>query len=237
MTHLRAEVLQAKFSDLCFDEGKHLYTVDGIIYPSVSSFVESHAPKFNAEAILPYSAAKQNKSIQELRQEWDDKRDLRCRIGHTTHSFLERYNGLQLPSTGWEEAGVKFFKEFSKEYDILFRELRMYSREYRYAGTEDLILVHRSTGSIITADWKTNEDLWKSYRSQMLLPPFDWMECHPYNKYQLQLSYYQIMLEEASMNVADRWLLYLKEDGNYELHQLVDFTEELRDHLRTKKAA
>lgn len=227
------------FSDLTFDSQRHLYFWKGKRVPySVSGLVEKHAPKFNAELILPYSAEKQTRerretvTIDQLREEWKQINEEACRLGTETHDFMERFTGIQTPTTPQQKAGVKFFKDYCGEYEILFRELRMYSKKYKFfAGTEDLILQHRKTKNIITADYKTNKDLFKCYKGQTLLEPFNTLEAHPYNKIQIQLSYYQIMLEDVGIEVDDRWLVYLKADGDYRIFKLYDFTKELRKEL------
>lgn len=240
--HIRDRVFSA-FSDLQFEEKRHIYTLEGRILPSVSKLVESHVEKTDFEAVLPFSAMKvsreEGKPItpDELRARWHAKRDLRCDIGHDTHSFMEHYNGTQIPNTPWKAAGVKFFKEMSTDYDVLFREIKMYSRKYKFAGTEDLILIHRETGHLIAADYKTNEDLFKNYKGKTLKEPFEWALENPYNKYQIQLSYYQIMLEEVGLYVDDRLLVYLKEDGTYQSFSLLDLTETLKEGLNKKIAA
>lgn len=239
VSHIRDRVLTS-FSDLQFDEAKHIYRLDGAIIPSVSRKVEGHVEKVDFDAILPFSAKKKSReekriiTPQELGASWKKKKDDACKLGHDTHSFLEHYTGVQTPRTKCEEAGVKFFHDMSAQYDVLFREIRMYSRRYWFAGTEDLTLINKETGKIITADYKTNEDLFKNYKGKTLLPPFDWAEECPFNKYQLQLSYYQIMLEDVGLDIEERWLVYLERDGNYKIYRLNNFTEELREHLSNK---
>lgn len=242
ISHVRERVLSA-FSDLQFEERRHIYTLDGRILPSVSKLVEGHVKKVDFEEILPYSAIKQTRergvyvSPDQLRKEWHTKRDDACYLGHRTHSFMETYSGIQTPRTAHERAGVKFFNDMSWDYEILFREIRMHTREFHYAGTEDLILIHRETGDLVAADYKTNGDLFKCFRGKTLEAPFDWAEESPYNKYQLQLSYYQIMLEEVGLHVRDRWLVYFKPDATYQIYPLLDLTSDLKTHMKHKMAA
>lgn len=244
---LMRERIMAAFSDLKFEQKRHIYTLEGRILPSVSKLVESHCDKFNpnlqiktrsgTKTLIELCAAKASReegrvvTVHETQTKWNNKRDLRCDIGTTTHDFLEKYTGIQRPKTPWEVAGVKFFNDMSHEYDVLFREVRMHSREYAYAGTEDLVLIHRENGHIIAADYKTNEDLFRQYKSNTLKEPFEWAAETPYNKYQLQLSYYQIIFEEVGLHVDDRWLVYLQEDGNYKIYKTVNLVLELKEYL------
>jgi hypothetical protein len=234
--------LNLAFADLEFEEERHLYTLRGKRIPSVSKLVEARAPKFNAEEILPHSAAKATRiekkevTVHELRHRWQTINKKSCDLGHETHYFMEHYTGIQTPRTPQEEAGIKFFNDMSKEYEVIFREIRMYSNKYSFAGTDDLLLIHKQTGQIITGDYKTNGDLFKNYKGETLLPPFDYLMNCPYNKYQIQLSYYQMMLEEAGCEVSDRLLVYLKADGEYKIFNLPDLTKELIE-IHSKQVA
>lgn len=250
MISLLQDKINTMFSDLTFEDRRHLYYWKGEIVPnSVSALVEKHAPKFDEEFMLPHSVKKYNRNLEAdeirnkdmqapamtvemLRKQWAYIRDEACRNGIETHAFMEKFTGIQTPTSMYQRAGIKFFRDYSGEYEILFRELRMYSRNFKYAGTEDLILQHKKTGEIITADYKTNKDLFKQYKGQRLFSPFDTLDATPYNKIQIQLSYYQIMLEEINCIVADRWLIWLKPDGNYRLFKTFNLCDILRKQMR-----
>jgi hypothetical protein len=239
---VRARISHA-FQDLVFEEKRHLYFVKGVKYPSVSSRIEKHCVKTDFEAILPFSAAKASReegrevTVHEMRHRWQTINKLACDLGHETHDYLEHYQGHKTPVTPQEEAGVKFLRDILVDYDIVFRELRMYSRRWKFAGTSDLLLRHKQRPEYIIADYKTNKDLWKNYRGKTLTDPFDYLEEHPYNKYQLQLSYYQLMLEEIGCPITGRMVVYLKADSTYKIYNTVDFTGELKDHLTLQKTA
>lgn len=221
--------INTMFSDLDFDSRRHLYFVNGESYPSVSSLVEAHSPKFDVEKMLPWSAKKANMEVDELRVKWKLTNEEACTLGTNTHNFLENYTGIETPSTSQEKAGVKFIRDMTPDWNILVRELRGYSRLYKYAGTMDLPLQHKKTKEIVIADYKTNGDLFKAYNN--LHPPFEFLESSPYNKYQLQLSYYQILLNGIGLYISKRILVHLKNDGTYKIYELQDFTEDLKKHM------
>lgn len=233
ITHIQERV-KAMFSDLIFEDRRHLYFVDEKRLPSVSKLVEHHQHPFDENKWLPIIAKRDNVSIHELKHKWLTINQEACDLGHTTHNFLEKFSGIQTPSSPQQIAGIKFFKEILKEYDIVAREIRMYSRKFGYAGTADLLLYHRLTGEYVLADYKTNKDLFKTYG--LLKTPFDYLENNPYNHYQLQLSYYQIMLDEVNINISKRLLVYLKADETYKIYELFDFTEYLKSYLLINKA-
>ena len=65
----------------------------------------------------------------------------------------------------------------------------------------------------------------------MLLPPFENFYDEAQSLYTLQLSCYQIPLEDIGLKVIGRRLIHLKEDGTYEKIPLKDVTKELRNTL------
>jgi hypothetical protein len=89
----------------------------------------------------------------------------------------------------------------------------------------------------ITGDYKTNEDLFKNYKEKKLLEPFDFLLDCPYNHYQIQLSLYQILLEQTNFFVSERWLIYLEADGNYKKYNCYNYTEYLINWFESKKVA
>lgn len=244
------------FKPLKFDEKKHVYYWYGNRVPkSVSAKVHEHEVPFdefkrlgNGKTLIEACAAKQSRlqgrevSVHELRHTWQTTCKTGCELGTETHDYLEYYNGVKIPDTPQKVAGVKFLTKILSEtfinkegklerrYEIIAKELRMYSIKYNFAGTADLILADKALRTIIIADYKTNKDLFKTFG--VLKTPFDFLDSHPYNKYQLQLSYYQIIFEEMTgIKVSDRVLAYLKADGTFIDYHLEDFTQDLKLYL------
>ena len=83
-------------------------------------------------------------------------------------------------------------------------------------------------------DWKTNEDLYKNFKEQKLLTPFDELPDMPLSLYKLQLSLYQICLENIGFLVKDRRVLWLKPEGIYDKIRFEEFTKTLRMCLKGK---
>lgn len=68
-----------------------------------------------------------------------------------------------------------------------------------------------------------------------MLGIFDNLLDSPYNKYQLQLSFYQILLEQIGLKVSSRKLIWLRPTGKYELYNTEDYTDVLRDWLKNNE--
>jgi hypothetical protein len=231
---IRNDLLEM-FSDLRFDEIRHLYYVNGENYPSVSKKLEDHYEKYNKELWLERCAPKEGIPVWELEQRWDNKRDAACDLGHDTHDFLEHYKpGLEsLADTPQKKAGIKFYSNYvychNPRYSIIHRELKMIHRTFKYCGTADLILWDNIDQSIVIGDWKTNEDLFKTFG--YLKAPFDNYQSNPFNKYQLQFSYYQLMLMQSKYRISNRLLVYLDVEGEYSLYPCTDLTKDLSRFL------
>lgn len=239
--------LKQSFSDLIFEETTHRYFIprrNGLVQlPSVSSIVSSFAPKFDRQKWLTICARAEKTSESLIDYKWKNKNAIACALGHKVHDFMEHYTGIEVPTCVQEEAGIEFLKDVASKgnYEISIRELRTYSEEFSFAGTMDLPILNRTTGKLIVADYKTNQTvededvLFKSY--DFLYEPFNMMDNSPYNKYQIQLSLYQILLEEKGYEIEDRWLVHLKSDGTYKIFPLYDLTKHLRTKLALRKFA
>ena len=104
-----------------------------------------------------------------------------------------------------------------------------------YAGTGDIILYNKVKNYFLIADYKTNKDLFKNFKDQKLYYPFSHMLDTPFNKYQLQLSYYQLMLEQVGIPISKRLLLWLHDDATYDAYQMEDMTETIKKELNNFK--
>ena len=243
----QARILK-KFSDLKFEPVKHQYFLAGQYLPSVTGLIKRHFPPFNKDqmiktrkgtfSLLALSAMKASReegreiTTHELERKWQLINTNACDLGHKVHKFLEDYTGIEVPSLPQEVAGIKYLNSLKGKYKISFRELRAYSKKYTYAGTMDLPLevIGSSKESFIISDYKTNGDLFKAY--DYMYPPFETLEASLFNADQLQLSYYQIILEEAELNIIDRTIIHLKADGEFKTYHLYDFTQELKDYMK-----
>ena len=108
-----------------------------------------------------------------------------------------------------------------------------YSINHDISGTFDALFAFVNKNGEIklsVRDWKTNQSLENLYNIKhvnTLLPPFDNLINQPKSMYTLQLSLYQLGIEQLDYNVIDRKLLWLKDDGSYEKIDVPDVRENL----------
>ncbi len=220
------------FKDLSFKDESHKYFVKGSsLKYSVSSLISNFYRHFDPNSVAPFSAAKAGITTEEMLNQWAKINQESRDRGHRVHNFGELYqfNRNLKPSCPQEEAIVKFWKELPEHIIPVAAELRMYHFEKLYAGTADIILFDTKNQTYIIADYKTNKDLFKNYKGQTMLKPFENLLDNPLNHYVIQLSYYQILLEQVGVKVSERVIIWLGLDGNYSLYKTEDVTNILNN--------
>ena len=155
--------------------------------------------------------------------------------------------GWLIPTRGKEEAVLKFYDELNPSLHFVLAETKVYTGKNReltnlkqdYCGTFDILFYYKDPtnddkSGLCIFDFKTNRELTKDYSREtgkMLLPPFNDLYDESLSLYTLQLSCYQIPLEDIGLKVIARRIVWLKDDGEYELIPLQDVTERLRNTL------
>ena len=167
------------------------------------------------------------------------------------HLILPEYRkiiekeGLLIPRDKKELAAARFWAEFVQVPGLipLLSETRVHSCFLPgikpYCGTFDLLMYYKDPNSdlsgVIIMDYKTNESLTSDYNREHgknLLPPFNDLVEEDLSIYTLQLSAYQIPLQyDLGLRVLGRRIVYLKEDGNYEIFKVDDRSEQLKQAL------
>jgi hypothetical protein len=226
--------IKEPFNKLTFEEEKHKYYVESKpIKISVSGLISNFYEHFNSKEIAPFSAAKEGVTEEEILKRWQDINLESRERGHRVHNFGELYqfNKNLKPSCPQEKAIVKFWEELPEHIIPVAAELRMYHFTYLFAGTADIILFDTKTQTYIIADYKTNKDLFKNYKGKTMIGPFSHFLDNPLNHYVIQLSYYQLLLEQLGVKVSKRVVIWLQLDGTYTLFNTEDVTDILKTTL------
>lgn len=232
--------LEGNYTGIHFDEGPHTYTVSEKKLTPVSNVVERFVDKFDAPANAERMGLRDGIPPERILAQWKEINDRSKVLGTRVHNFAEDYGrnlywneqvSRTVPILDQEKAVVRFFAELDAIYMPVAFELRMFSEEYGVAGTCDLLLYNSVTKKFILGDWKTNKDIYKNFADKTMLAPFEYTLDMPYNHYQVQLSLYQILLEDKNWPIEERWIIWLPHSGGYETHKTFDFTNILRQHL------
>lgn len=233
LTEVTAQITEF-FKDLSFQEDTHTYTVHGIpLKYSVSKLISDYGNKFNTQVMSEAVAKKTSTSRESVVARWDKEREDSIIKGHSLHYFAEEYlkNRNIKPITKQQELMVSFLNSIPQHIVVLGSEIKMYHKKFLFGGTMDLPLYNTLTNKIIIADYKSNKDIHKNYKGQTLLTPFNYLLDTPLNKYQLQLSFYQILLEQIpNIEVEARKVVWFKDTG-YDIYDCQNYTKDLLKEL------
>lgn len=160
--------------------------------------------------------------------------------------YIEDKNWL-IPTRPKEEAVLKFYDELNTNLNFVLAETKVYSGKNKeitnlkqdYCGTFDLLMYYDnqedpSQSGLVIMDYKTNGELKKDFSrayGKFLLHPFDDLYDEPLSFYTLQLNLYQLPLEDIGLKVIARRIIWLKDDGTYELIPIPNITDKLRATL------
>lgn len=235
MEDLRKELLD-NFKGLEFQEKEHKYFFEGNpIKTSVSGVIKKYVLPFDEYTISLRVAKRRNVSQDEVLKEWNNEKVRACNKGNDAHLFGELYpfDKQMQPKNKMQEAIVKFWNDLPEHVVPVIMELKMFHKQYMFAGTADIILYNTETKMFIIGDYKTNKDLFKNFKNKKMLGVFsDLLDC-PFNKYQLQLSFYQILFEQTGFKVSSRKIVWLLPDGTYKIYNTVNYTDILKEELKT----
>ena len=82
--------LNKAFGDFKFFEENHTYTYkDKPISIGATGLIETYTQDFDAEAVAQKVAIKENKTIQEVLDEWKQKNEWACEKGHLGHCYVQ----------------------------------------------------------------------------------------------------------------------------------------------------
>lgn len=213
------------FEELSFEEDSHSYFLNGLkLKTSVSKRCKNFQEKTDFYSIAKNIDIKKGLPLGTTNRFWKLKADTACAIGTETHYFAEVYtfNKNIKPVTKRQEASKNFLDSLPKHIVPVVTELKMWHKEQKYAGTLDLLLYNTTTEKFIIADYKTNSKLYDNFQGKKLQQPFDNMLDNNISLYTISLSDYQILFEQTGFEVESRVIVWIKEDGTYDLIQTED---------------
>lgn len=213
---LREQLIE-RFSDLVFEEETHFYGLksdrDFRFKLSCSSIAKLCKKAFDTEYWSKKKADELGKTQDEIKAEWNEKRDTAATRGTAIHSAIEN----ELQGNVWLENELvpkKTIVDIRKwlvknGYQLIAAELRMFDKELAISGTMDLLAYNKYTDKFYIIDWKTNRhkpiEKVDSYidkkTGEMKLShfkfekPFNHLPQSKYYEYCMQLSTYKLILE------------------------------------------
>ena len=159
--------------NILLDEKSHTYTINGLDsdYMSVTKWVHSHFPSFNADIIIDKMMASDRwekskyfgKTKENIKALWKRNGILASRAGTKLHEDIEYFwNGDERENNSIE---YTYFQEFVKHCasELLpYRtEMMIYHEEWKLAGSVDMIF-EKADGTLVIYDWKRCKEIKKS---------------------------------------------------------------------------
>ena len=179
--------LNKAFGNFKFFEENHTYTYkDKPISIGATGLIEQYTQDFDAQAVAERVAVKQDKSVQEILDEWKTKNVIACEKGHLGHLYAQSlWSGENIQESmknatepvkmlleGILKQADNFYKDYQDRLEHLYDEYVIGSDEYNIASAIDHLFINKLTGGLVLVDYKTNSDIHKTerYAKQMKVP-------------------------------------------------------------------
>jgi hypothetical protein len=199
--------------ELKFDEASHTYTCQGQNLTSVSSLISNYSNKFDPDGSITARKAKENNlTVEQQLSAWKIIGDESRTKGTAFHADIESYiKTKKIPETPNKEL-IQQFANLRLD-GAMFSEVRLCHVGYGIAGTTDLIQLYPDN-SLSLGDYKTNKakKMTRFSFGRKMLSPLTHIFDSTIDKYEIQLSAYAFMLEEAGWWVRDLTIYHIDYD-------------------------
>jgi len=236
-------------SHIKFDEGPHIYTIDGDSdYMSVTTWNHTHFEKFDADKIIARMMNSKNwpnskyygQTVDEIKGGWDKNRDEAASAGTKLHYDIEcYYNGYPQHNDSDEYKYFLNFVEATKELVPYRTEWMIWDKELKFAGSIDMVF-ENPDGTLMIYDWKRSKEIKKSDR-YMKFSTTDCIEDIPETNfwhYALQLNTYKAMIEKCyGKKVTHMRLVCLYPDNkDYIVYPVPNLQEQVKKLFELRKS-
>lgn len=245
--------LNKAFDDFKFFEEDHHYEYKGQrVGMSVTRLIEEYTNEFDSQAVAEKVAIRDNKSVQEVLDEWKQKNKYACDKGHLGHLYaqslwngenvldeIEKFtNGLETPLDKILDQADNFYCDYQDRLEHLADEFVIGSEDYSIASAIDHLFVSKLTGGLVLVDYKTNSDIHKNERyAKNMKVPLSHLKDFTLNHYYIQLSIYKYIVEKyTSLKIEEMFIVYMSENiENYEIIEIPYLKDEVIKILENRR--
>jgi hypothetical protein len=239
-------------SNIHFDEGPHIYTIDGDSdYMSVTTWNHSHFEEFNADLIIEKMIKSKNwtkskyfgMTPQQIKDLWDKNGKEASEAGTKMHFDIECfYNDMDVEI---DEDCVEFdyFMQFENDIGEHLEPYRtewmVWDKELKLAGSIDMVF-RNPDGTLLIYDWKRCKQIKKDNRFQSAKTKcISHFPDSNFWHYSLQLNTYKYMLEKNyGEKVVGMFLVCLHPNNNnksYLRYEVKHHKKEIDDLMLLRK--
>lgn len=247
--------LNKAFGNFKFFEEDHHYECKGKrVGISATRLIEDYCNEFDSQAVAERVAMRDNKSVQEVLDEWEYKNKFACEKGSTCHEYAQSlWSGNDFDRGDFDgsieyinavnkiQAQAKqFYKDYQDRLEHLADEYVIGSEEYNIASAIDHIFINKLTGGLVLVDYKTNSDIHKSEKyAKSMKVPLTHLKDFTLNHYYIQLSIYKYLVEKyTNLEFEDMFIVYFSENiENYEIINVPYLYKEVKNILELRRSA
>lgn len=245
--------LNKAFGNFVFYPQDHHYEYKGQrVGISVTRLIEEYTNEFNAQAVAEKVAIRDNKSVQEVLDEWEYKNKFACEKGSTCHEYAQtRWSGEEYKPLIFDKSmdylntvakiqqqAVMFYNDYNDRLIHLADEYVIGSEEYDIASAIDHLFINKLTGGLVLVDYKTNSDIHKSERyAKKMKVPLSHLKDFTLNHYYIQLSIYKYLVEKyTNLKIEEMFIVYFSENiENYEIIEIPYLKDEVIKILENRR--
>ena len=221
-------------SHITFDEGPHIYTIDGdSSFTSCTTWIHSHFGHFDAEKTLDkiFNSKKindpsykyYNMTRDQIRESWSGNEA--SKLGTLLHYDIEcYYNEWEVKNDSVE---YSYFLKFANEYKNLkaYRtEWMIYDKELQLAGSIDMVF-QDETGEFWIYDWKRSKEIsTEAYGNKRSHTPcISHLPDANFYHYSLQLNVYRRILEtKYGLTIKGMCLVRVHPNNYFETYERIE---------------
>jgi len=244
-------------TNITFEPIAHKYTIldngtTTVPYISVTTWLHTHFAEFNPDAIITGMMASPKWSLsayygktrEEIKMEWNQKRDEAAAAGTALHYAIECfYNGTC--ETSITSTEYNYFMNFVKTHTHLkpYRtEWMIYDDDVKIAGSIDMVFEDlNEEGSFAIYDWKRVKEIKKTdgFNKYSTTECINHLPDTNFWHYALQLNIYKAILQRKyGKKITSLVLVCLhpnNKNGDYLLYKVPDLTIEIADLFELRR--
>jgi ATP-dependent exoDNAse (exonuclease V) beta subunit len=219
---------------ISFVESNHTYLVHQKVYPSVTTLIHHHFPKFDADQVIEKMRRSKTWSSSqyfgmtnnEIKACWEKNRDSSSSCGSDLHQKIENFYNEMIQNhlddkrdylySKYHDEEMKRFIDFDLTYKLvpLRTEWRVYSEDYHIAGSIDMIFKGDQPNTIKVFDWKRSKEIKMNNRFEKGFYPLQDLDHCNYQHYSIQLNTYKFILERHYDVKVDEMALIVLHPNN-----------------------
>lgn len=228
---------------IIFDEGPHIYTIDGDSnYTSVTTWNHSHFKHFNADEVIQNMKLGKNwnennkywgMTDDEIKNLWKQNGNEEAGKGTKLHYDIEcYYNNIESKNDSIEWTYFMNFYEDHKKMIPYRTEWMVWDKDLKLAGSIDMVFENED-GTLSIYDWKRCKEISKTSWDFSTTKCIEHIPDSRFWHYSLQLNTYKYLLEKNyNKKIKDMYLVKLHPNNkrkNYEKIKVADLSDEIED--------